>query len=238
MKLSMATRFAAFACAVMAVPALATPINIDTGKQLNLNPGTSGTLTLSLTNQDAGTAVTTFNAWGLILQLIPQPGATGSATFTNLLSPATNGALTDPGDPLLDPAYELTTAVNGTIGAYQLSIGNNSAVTTTFALGQSYNIGDLTVALSPGATGAWTIYALNDANDTTSWLNAGGAATAFGNVPTAGTQGQYSANPIGTINAVPEPASIGLAALAVGGCSLVWRRRAGAAKRAKEALAA
>lgn len=213
MKSAFALRIVLALLVLSAVPAFASPINIDTGKNLGLNPGASGTVTLSLTNAPGGSAITTFNAWGMILQLVPQTGATGSASFSSLLSPSTNPALTDPGDPLLDP-YELNSPQNGTTSASQLSIGNNSAAVTTFALGQTYNIGDLGIQLSGDASGAWDIYALNDQNNTTSWLNDVGATTAFGNAPTA-APAAYTSTIIGTVTVVPEPSTLVMLAGAV-----------------------
>jgi hypothetical protein len=197
-------------CVASSLPATASPINIDTGKSVSVNPGSSGTLTLSLTNEASGTAVSTFNSWAFILQIIPGPGATGTASFTGLVSPTVNPALAAPGEPLFDNAYTTNVPVNGTTSAYLVGIGNDTSATTTFALGQTYNAADFTVALSPDATGSWAIYALNDENNTTAWLTAGGVATAFGNAPIA-AEGAYTSVQIGTISAVPEPSSLLLA---------------------------
>jgi PEP-CTERM motif len=223
MKPSRATPLVAILCALAALPALASPINVDTGKALNLNSGSSGILTLSLTNLNSGSSITTFNGWGLILQLIPQPG---SASLLSMTEPASNPALTDPGDPpLFDTAYVLNSAVNGTTDAYQAANGNNTNVTTTFTLGQSYNIADLTVLLSPGATGSWKLFALNDENNTGAWLNPQGNATAFGNLATP-SAGQYTSLEIGTITAVPEPSTIALLGMSVASAGwYAWRSR-------------
>ena len=212
--------------ALSAVPAFASPINIDTGKNLGLNPGTSGTVTLSLTNASGSTSITTFNSWGMILQLVPQTGATGSASFSSLLSPSTNPALTNPAGPSLDDAYTLTSPQNGTTSASLLSIGNIGSEVTTFAPGQTYNIGDLGVQLSGDASGAWDIYALNDENDTTSWMAVPGfGLNAFGNVPTAAPTA-YTSTIIGTVTAVPEPSTLVMLAGAVATSGwIAWRRR-------------
>ena len=226
MKRSRATPLVAILCALAALPALASPINVDTGKTLNLNSGSSGILTLSLTNLNSGSSITTFNGWGLILQLIPQPGATGTASLLSMTEPASNPALTDPGDPpLFDDAYVLNSAVNGTTAAYQVANGNNTNVTTTFNLGQSFNIADLTVLLSPNATGSWKLFALNDENNTGAWLTPQGNANAFGNLATP-SAGQYTSIEIGTITAVPEPSTIALLGMSVASAGwYAWRSR-------------
>ena len=208
-------------------PIHASPINVDTGTSVSLSPGSTSTFTVSLTNENAGTAITTFNGWGLILQVIPRAGATGTASFSALASPASNGALADPGEASFDGAYTLNSAVNGTVAAYLTSIGNDTPVSTTFALGQTYNIGYFTVLLSGDATpgSIWDVYALNDEFDTSSWSTPGGVATAFGNLATPLT-GQYASVQIGTISAVPEPSSFMLTASALVGAGWYgWRSR-------------
>lgn len=227
MKLSSIGRLLAVAClcAASSVPALASPINIDTGIAPVVSPGSTGTFTLSMTNESSGSAITTFNSWALIMQVIPQPGATGTATITGLISSVTNPALAAPGEPLFDNAYTTNVPVNDTINAYQVGIANDTNAVTTFALGQTYNAGDFTVSLSPDASGSWSIFVLNDENNTTSWLTAGGAATAFGNSAVAG-EGLYTSTQIGTISAVPEPSSLVLAGSAiVATCWYSWRSR-------------
>lgn len=202
-------------CVVSSLPALASPINLDTGISATVNPGSTGSFTLSMTNEASGSAITNFNSWALILQVIPQPGATGTATITGLTSPLTNPALAVPGDPpLFDNAYTTNVPVNGTINAYQVGLANETNAVTTFALGQTYNAADFTVALSPDASGSWSLFVLNDENNTTAWLNAGGTPTAFGNSAVAG-EGLYTSTQIGTISAVPEPSSLMLAGSAI-----------------------
>jgi hypothetical protein len=207
---------------ISAAAAVASPLNLVTGTSLSLNPGlsTTGTLTIAATNENAGSAITDFNFWGLILQLIPQPGTVGSATLTSLTNPAVNPALGPASVPvsttssLLDDSYTLNIQVNGTINAIQAGVANDDPSVTTFALGQTLNLGDFTVALSNDASGSWTLYALNDQNNTGAWGNDQGTLATFGNLPTAAA-GQYSVLAVGTISAVPEPGSLMLAASAI-----------------------
>lgn len=207
------------------VAALASPINMDTGKTLTLQPGSSGTVTLSLTNQNAGSAITDFNGWSTGLQLLPQAGAVGTATITGAALPATNPALTDPEIPLtFTPNQNLLVAANGTTLYSSLISSNQSPAVTTFTLGQRYNVADLTVALSPNASGTWNLFAVNNANGIASWANQFGAATDFGNV--ARVNGDAGTTLIGTVSAVPEPQSFVLAGSAMAAAAwFAWRSR-------------
>jgi hypothetical protein len=214
-------------CLSTMMPAVATPLNLDTGVSLTLNPAlsTTGTLTLAATNENAGSAITSFNSWGLILQLIPQPGAVGSASISALTSPTLNPALTEAGEPLFDDQYTTNIPVNGTVNAYLVGIANDTPVTTTFALGQTYNLGDFAVTLSPDAQGSWALYALNDQSNTGSWASEIGAQTAFGNLAQA-SAGQYTTLALGTVTAVPEPSGLMLAGSAIVAAGWFgWRSR-------------
>lgn len=199
--------------------ALADPLNMDTGKTLSLQPGASGQLTLSLTNLNAGSTINNFNGWSTGLQLIPQVGAVGSATISSAALPATNPALTDPEVPLtLLPNQNLSVAANGTTLYSFLASANQSAAVTTFALGQSYNVADLTVTMSGNASGTWSLFAVNNANGIASWADQTGTATNFGNL--AKTNGDAGTVLVGTVSAVPEPEGFVLAVSAMS--VVVW----------------
>jgi hypothetical protein len=215
-------------CVVVAALGTAThasPLNVDTGKILALNPGDTGTVTLSLTNENSGSPITTFNSWGFGLQLIPNIGATGTATLVSGSLPAVNPALADPEDPpLFSTGQTLNVAANGTTDYTLISSANQSALETTFALGQTYNIMDVDISLSPGATGSWSLYAVNDALGFGVWLNSLGSPTNFGNLPSVNGDGGTVL--IGTVSAVPEPSGILLAASALAACGWSrWRSR-------------
>lgn len=206
------------------VAALASPINIDTGKTLVVAPGSSGTLTLSLTNQNAGSTITDFNGWSTGLQLLPQAGAIGTATITSAALPATNAALTDPEIPLtFNPNQTLLTPANGTSLYSFLISSNQSPAVTTFALGQQYNVADLTVTLSPNAAGTWNLFAVNNANGIAGWANPSGTVTDYGNLARA--NGDAGTRLIGTVSAVPEPEGLVASAAVMAAAWFAWRSR-------------
>lgn len=209
---------------LVAGAATASPLNVDTGKTLVLQPGGSGILTLSLTNENAGSAITNFNSWGFGLQLLPLAGATGTATLESAALPATNPALTNPEDPPLFSAETLDVPANGTLNYTLVSNGNLTNVQTTFALGQQYNVADVTVSLSPNASGSWNLYAVNNENGIAAWLAANGNATDFGNLPAVNGDGGTLL--IGTVSAVPEPGGIVLSGSAMAAAGwFAWRSR-------------
>ncbi len=211
------------ALAVLGTAVHASPLNVDTGKTLSLNPGDTGTLTLSLTNENSGVPITTFNSWAMGLQLIPNMGATGTATLVSGALPAINPALADPEDPpLFLTGQTLGVAANGTTDYTLVSSSNQSAAETTFALGQTYNIMDLGIEMSPGATGSWSLYGVNDANGFGVWLSSAFSPTNYGNLPSVNGDGGTVL--IGTVSAVPEPSGVVLAASALAAACWYTRR--------------
>lgn len=209
----------------------ASPLNIDTGKTLTVQPGGSGTLTLSLTNLNSGTAISTFNAWSMGLQLLPRAGATGSATIVSAALPATNAALANPEDPpLFSPGETLSVPANGTTAYTLVASGNQTAAETTFNLGQQYNVADLAISLSGNASGTWDLYAVNNANGIAAWTSATGAATSYGNLPQA--DGNTGSLLVGTVSAVPEPGGFLLAGTGLAAAGwFAWRSRRSAVSR-------
>lgn len=204
----------------------ASPLNIDTGKTLTIQPGGSGTLTLSLTNLNSGTAISTFNAWSMGLQLLPRAGATGSATIVSAALPATNAALADPEDPpLFSPGETLSVPANGSTVYTLVASGNKTAAETTFSLGQQYNVADLAISLSGDASGAWDLYAVNNANGIAAWTSAPPVVTSsYGNLPQA--DGNTGSLLVGTVSAVPEPGGFLLAGTGLAAAGwFAWRSR-------------
>lgn len=207
--------------ALHAAATLAMPINLDTGISLDVEPGTTGTTTLSATNFNDGTPVTNWNAWNAALQLLPNPGAVGTMTISGNLLPTTNGSLTDPDAGTFNPNGVLSgTGSNGATAFTAIGFANNGPDVTTWIAGQSYNLANLTFTASGDAQGTWTLYAVNQGSTISNWFDDFGNPTTFGNTPsTAG-----SSLTLGTITAVPEPASLTLA-LAAGTVGLLGLRR-------------
>jgi len=200
--------------------ALAAPINLNTGISLAVDPGTTGTATLSATNFDDGVQVLTWNAWTVALQLLPNVGATGTMTISNKSLPATNGSLSDPDAGTFNPGTLLQPA-NGQTAYTAVGYANEGPDVTVWASGATFNLADVSFTASPDAQGSWTLYAVSQGNPAVSvWLDDFGAAFAFGNVPAV----NGSSLTLGTITAVPEPASATLA-LAAGTVGLLALRR-------------
>jgi hypothetical protein len=218
------------------MPASATTLTLDTGKNLEIDPAvsTTGTFTLSATN-DSGSVINTFNGWGLILQLVPTPGAIGTAAFVNLTEPAVNpslGPVSNPPDNVtttFDDTYFLLSSINGTTDAYFVGIGNETDSATTWSLGQALNLADLEVQLSPGAQGTWTVFAINDRFNSTGWFDmVTFESIAFSDLPTAPVTNpqSYTSLTLGTITAVPEPSTLMLAGSAIVAAGWFgWRSR-------------
>lgn len=212
-----AHRHAAIAAACLmlfaARASVATPLALTTGLSASMASGTTALLTLSATNLPGGIgAISSFNGFGLALQLIPQAGASGTVQFANFVVPAANGILPDPGDP----QFELNgitnlSPVNGSAVATPVALLMNEAAEeqeTVVPTGVLKNLGVVQVVSSPSAVGTWTLYAVNDAFGRSYWTDAFGNETPLDQLPA--TNGTALA--IGTVTVVPEPSQMALAA--------------------------
>ena len=227
--------FGALCCAI---PVLATPINLDTGKTLGITSSTSslvsGTLTFSMTNTSATPdAVTTLNAWNLGFQVLPIGIVTGSVTPISVFNPATNPVLAGPSgvDPATQFALVLTATTNGTKNAFSWGMAQTDGLdANTLGVNTTKNFASFVLQASVGASGTWGFFAVNQslAGGPSYWADTDGASTAFGNLPA--TNG--SSLQIGTITvtAVPEPSSIVLAAFAVAGAGWFAVRARGSSR--------
>lgn len=212
----------------------AATLSLETGKNLELQPGQSGSLTLSLSN-DAGD-ITNFNGWVVGIQFLPTLGTTGSLSLTSLTQPATNPAVTtSPGTPVIDPDLQMFDAefnpllVNGTDLFTSVSITSSSSTQTQTLFGStSYNLGTLTFSASGDAAGTWNLYAINpnQLDGEKSWWYTNGLNTiSYGNLLSP-SSGPANSIQLGTISAVPEPSSLMLTASALVGAGWYgWRSR-------------
>lgn len=213
----------------------AATLSLETGKSLELQPGQSGSLTLSLSN-DAGN-VTNFNGWVVGVQFLPTLGTTGSLSLTGLTQPATNPAVTNnPGTPFVDPDLELfefdgnPLFVNGSDKFTLVSITSGISSNVQTLLGStSYNLGTLTFSASGDADGTWNLYAINpnELDGEKSWWYTNGLnSVSYGNLTMPGEGLPANSIQLGTISVVPEPNSLVLAASAiVAGGWYSWRSR-------------
>lgn len=197
------------------VPAHATPLGLTRGLSVSMASGTTASLTLSATNLAGGTGdITTFNGFGLALQLIPQGGAVGTVVFSGFAAAAANGILPDPGEPQFElDGIATLSPVNGTSLATPVALLMSELAAqqeATVPQGVLKNLGIIEVAASGNAAGIWTLYAVNDAFGRSYWTDAVGNETAFDQLPA--TNGTAIA--IGTVSIVPEPSAV---ALALGG---------------------
>lgn len=214
----------------LSASAHATPLALTTGLSVSMASGTTALLTLSATNLVGGTGnITTFNGFGVALQLIPQAGASGTVQFSDFLVPVTNGILPTPGAP----QFELN-------GITNLSPVNGSSIATPVALlmdelapaqettvpqGVLKNLGVVQFSASANAAGTWTLYAVNDAFGRSYWTDAFGTETSLDQLPA--TNGTALA--IGTVSVVPEPSAMALAAGAAAMIVAAMRGRRGRA---------
>jgi len=236
------------AVAASCLSAWAAPINLNSNLNLSLNPGSTGIWTLSATNQDNGVIAEGWNAFAVALQIIGDPGATGTVSIQGAINPEVNSVFSNPVvDPFNDPPLPVggpidvlplnngnfPAAINGTTAFTTVILGfSNSDDYVNWQSGQTYNLATVTWSASTDAIGSWTIYASNPINSfqnqpQTTWNFPGGGDNFFGNVPYV--SGAPSTLQLGTISVVPEPHGLivagSAAVVALTGHQLRLRRR-------------
>jgi hypothetical protein len=228
-----------------ALPAFAASIiNLDTGISQSIAPGSTDGFTFTMTNVGTTAAPDDFIGWVLGLQFVPQPGTTGTLTVGSLAGGTTNPM---PFGDLQISQPQLATlgssaSLNGSTQYYFMGI-NTLTDLGTLAVGQTYEMGTLSLTASPDALGAWDVFTVqqNSPLFKTYFFDGSAIEQQFGNIPwiVGGVgQGNYSLQ-LGTVAVVPEPSSLallGMAGLGAGGYA--WRRRGRKAAAAGGAIAA
>lgn len=212
--------------ACLASQARATTLSLGTSSVVVIEPGTSGSLTLTMSN-NAGD-VANFNGWVVGVQFLPDVGTTGSVALTGLLAPASNPAVTNsPAAPVFDLDLEMfdvnsdPLVINGSSLFTAMSITSSlSTQTQTIAGLSSYNLGTLTFTASGDAEGTWNLFAINpnaDDGERSYWYTNGLGSVAYGNLPLPASGQPANSILLGTVTvtAVPEPSTISLAAFAL-----------------------
>jgi len=227
-----------------ALPAFATSIiDLTTGQNWSIAPGSTDSITFTMTNVGTSAAPDNFIGWVLGLQFVPQPGTIGTLTLAGTSS--LSGGTTNPmpfGDLQITQPALSTLASGATLnGSTQYLFMNVNTLTDlgTLAVGQPYEMGSLSLTASPDALGAWDVFTVQQNSPTfrTYWFDGTATEQPFGNIPWVGG-GNYSLK-LGEVAVVPEPSSLamlGLAGLGAGGYA--WRRRGRKAAAAGGAIAA
>jgi hypothetical protein len=178
---------------------------------LQFSQGSSGSLDLAVSN--TGTDATFVNNFWVGVQLVADPGATGTLSLASVSAPASNSLLTY--SPTFD-ASAATLSGTTTVGGadyIQLIGANNSNSEDSLADGEVANLIAITFTASGDALGTWTLYGVNQSSSSVSYLsNVNDVQTGFDNVPA--TDDTYIALATITVTAVPEPRTDVLAGLA------------------------
>lgn len=235
-----------------ALPAFATSIlDLKTDSSLSMQPGTSDAITFRMTNSGTTAAPDNFIGWVLGLQFIPRAGNTGTLTVGSLaqgvINPMPGPANGVDGSTIqiTQPAFSTlgsSASINGSPNYWFMGINSLSELGTV-AVGQTYEMGKLSLTASANALGTWDVYTVqqNSPLFRSYWFDGSAVESQFGNIPwsVGGVgQGNYSLK-LGEVAVVPEPgtlAFLGMAGLGAGGYAL--RRRSRKAVVAGEAVAA
>lgn len=216
--------------ALVAPDARSATLTLDTGKAVSLQQGATGSFVFSFTN--TGTSLAdTFLGWTLGVQLLPAGGNTGILTLGDLTQPAANPMPVGPID-VLEPTISILVGgatINGTPNYYTMGIAATEVAGTVNAA-TSYNMGDLALTASGNASGVWNVYAVQQSSGERShWGDVNDPFTPidFSNLARGAGNSSVLLGTV-TVNAVPEPGSLALCAVAAGlAAACRWRRRAG-----------
>jgi len=209
------------------------------GSNWNRSASSTFQFTLTATNASTGTAITTLNSWEVGLQIFQHGAASGTSnaiTYSSLVNPASNPMLSNADVPQITLAT-LSTATTATgLTAYDLlSIANVDATQETVALGQTKNLGLVTITsptLASINNKTFDVYAVNNNVSTaqaSAWQDITGSDTSWGSL---GVSPSGPSELLGEFTvSTPEPGSLLLATMAgLGICGyLLWRRWTSAA---------
>jgi hypothetical protein len=216
-------------------PVSATTLTLDTGKSLQLQPGSSDNFTFSATNDEG--AITNLLGWAIGFQVVPIGTPTGSLTVGLLTKPAVDpmpAGEVDFGQPALGILANSATE-NGSPNFWGIAAAALDDIQVVDS-STSYNLGSVNFTLSANATAgdSWGIYAVQQPSTfiKSYWSDDAFNPIGFGNWETL--PNPVGSVQIGTISAVPEPGSLVLAgsALAAAGWYGARKRRTLAAVEA------
>ncbi len=201
------------------LPANALPLELDVGKSISVTAGQSAAFVFSATNTNSGDAVD-FTAWYMGVQVIPSAGSSGTISVGNLTAATTNPIPIGQVQISTPAPRSINPPLNGSTTYYDIGITTTDTPTTLTA-GNSYNLGSLELNASGDASGAWEVYAIQQSVQRTYWQELNLGEFAFGNLPFGSSNTSVL---IGTVTAVPEPATCGMAFAIFGIAGLVARR--------------
>jgi PEP-CTERM motif len=208
------------------------------GSNWNTSASSTYQFTLTAMNASTGSAITTLNAWAVGLQIFEHgaaPGTSNAITYSSLVNPTSNPMLSNADVPEITPATLSTaTTATGLTGYNQLSIANIDATQETVALGQTKNLGLVTITSQTLASinnKTFDVYAVNNNVSTaqaSAWQDITGTDTSWGGLDIIPSGPSLL---LGTFTvSVPEPGSLLLATMSgLGMFGYFLRRRASTA---------
>jgi len=215
----------------------AATVNIDTGSSLSMQPGESGSISLSFTN--VGSESSFMTSYTLALMFV-QTSGTGTLTFDLWTGPASDPLLSDQDaeyTPFDQPEpFQLLAPVviSGTeyFDYFKVEGTNTNGFDDPLAAGVTKNVGviNLSAGLEPGT---WDVYVVNQEPEVgglpVSFLQLADLDVfGFGNLAVLDGANLL----VGSVVVVPEPSSIAL--VGCGGLTFLalWRRRRAARRNA------